>query len=496
VAAAGAFDPMPIIPDSEISRHSSWDLKGYVFHWENRIFRAIYREHESEVRQLFECGLIDELSARALFPPTEITEYETNDCRLVLRHEKISVPTLPAEWSFSMLKDAALTMLRVNLVARRFGYQTIDAHGFNILFDRGAAFFVDIGSFVKIENDFNCSRPGWRPYGEFMRFFYAPLKIWSKGETFLARQALYGDQMPMTTFWRHRNPALRLVPIRLLKRFEYLYHKYKALNTIPVAEFRQLASLTNQRERIGKLVLRISEHKLLWSSSVNLERLCRRVEKIRPPRITTAWAGYQDSVELSDRHKHILSCIDRLGPRTVLDMAGNAGFLSRQIARNCQVDHVICADYDENAIDTLYDRLKREKLDVFPAVSNFSLSVTDTKFPGAPQRFKSEAVLALALTHHLILSQGLSLDFIFDRLKSFSSRYVLVEFMPMGLYSSHHRKIPLIPTWYNLDWFRARFERYFTLLEETELDLNRVLLVGEVRQTQEEQLEPNRYAVR
>ena len=478
--------PKQIIPENEYKRHASSDLQGYVFTWKGDIYRAIYPAAGEAISELFECGLIQELVDQGLFPGTEVTNYETRDCPMVLRHEIIPVATLPSEWSFSMLRDAAIAVLRVNQIAKRYGYQTIDAHGFNVMFYRGRPLFVDLGSFIRIENDFHCSKPGWRPYGEFMRFFYGPLKLWSTGESYFARHALHGIQMPMTSYWRFRHFLLRLIPLSILNRFEFYYYKYKTLNTVPMEEFLQMASSSSFQKWGARLVLWLSRKKLLWFSSVNLEKLERKTARIKKPRVPTKWAHYHSDTKIGKRFEYITNFIKERDIKTVLDMAGNAGFLSRNIVQNSAVEHVICADYDENAIDSLYCRQKEENLAIYPVVLDFSISVSDSKLKDVLQRFKSDAVLALALTHHLILTQGLTVDFILNRLKGFGKKYVLVEFMPLGHYSSVHKMTPEIPSWYTLEWFRKHFLNHFKLLHEQELDLNRVLFVGEIQMQTED----------
>lgn len=470
-----------LIDTDQIKRHISYDPKGYVFFWEDNVYRAIYPESKEFVTSLWDCGLIKELIDLGLFPNSELTQYHTTDCPLVVSHEKIDIITSPPEWSFSMLKEAALTTIRVNKIARKYGYQTLDAHGFNISFCRGKAIFIDLGSLIKIENEFNCNKFGWRPFGEFMRSFYAPLKMWSKGESYFSRHSLYGDQLPMTSYWRYRSKLARLIKLRYLQLFELVWYKYKAINTAPVDEFIRVASVSSSREKLGELILKFSKRWGLPFSSVNLDQLENKITRIKPPKIPSAWSDYHKDNKIDDRQHFVLDVIKKYKPESVLDIAGNAGFFSKAISKVSGVKYVICADYDVNAIDQLFHSLKESDQNIYPVVMNFSMSIGDTKFPTINARLKSDMVLSLALTHHLILTQKLTIDFIMNRLCQFTNKYVAVEFMPMGLYSSMFNKMPNIPKWYCLDWFRQGFTRRFTLLEEKEIGTNRVILIGEVK---------------
>lgn len=465
----------------DIKRHESYDPNGYVFKWNSKIYRAIYNNSQDEVLSLWESGLITELIELDLFPKTSITEYKCSDSNLIFEHKKIDVITYPYEWSFSMLKDAALTTLKVNQIARKYGYQTLDAHGFNIAFYKGHAYFIDLGSFSKISNDFNSKHEGWRAYGEFMRSFYMPLIMWSNGDEYIPRHSLYGEQMPMSAYWRYKSKLVRFVPKKYLNLFEFSWYKYKALNTVSMTDFSQIVSVSERREKLGRRIIKFSKTWGLPFSSVNLERLMRKISNIKSPSIPSAWDNYHTDKRIDDRQSYVINAIKKYEPVSVLDMAGNAGFFSKVISDIECVKYVICADYDTNAIDRLYTSLKDSNRLLFPVVMNFSISIGDSKFPPVDERYKTDMVIALAITHHLLLAQNLTIDFILNRLIKFSNKYVAVEFMPLGLYSSEFDKLPNVPKWYTEEWFCSEFEKHFTLLEKKEIDLNRIIFIGEIK---------------
>ena len=159
---------------------------GRVFFWKNRVFRAVKREYSDQCRDLFTCGLIAKLIEVDLIPDSWITDFSLDGYDMVLESKNISVTTFPQEWTFSMLKDAAIAVLQVNIISAKFGYQTLDCHGFNILFDGCNPKFIDLGSFVKIINP----NRNWAAYDEFIRCYYHVLLIWSKGKFYLANRIL------------------------------------------------------------------------------------------------------------------------------------------------------------------------------------------------------------------------------------------------------------------------------------------------------------------
>src|SRR6266404_2365481 len=104
---------MAVISEVEIQflRPSAVDKVGRVFAWKNDLFRAIYPEAAPQVRQFFSSGCLDALARRGLFPGSEITEHTLAGFAFVVKHKTVPVVTYPHEWSFDMLRDAALAVL-------------------------------------------------------------------------------------------------------------------------------------------------------------------------------------------------------------------------------------------------------------------------------------------------------------------------------------------------------------------------------------------------
>ena len=97
------------------------------------------------------------------------------------------------------------------------------------------------------------------------------------------------------------------------------------------------------------------------------------------------------------------------------------------------------------------------------------------------KRLKSDIALSLAVTHHLILTSGFSLSAILERLASYSKKYVMVEFMPLGLWSIENKKEQKLPDWYNVEWFRKEFSSKFELILEEQVEENRIVFFGKLK---------------
>ena len=214
-----------------------------------------------------------------------------------------------------------------------------------------------------------------------------------------------------------------------------------------------------------------------------------RIEPLKCP-TSSAWGAYQDEYleatgefALPRRFERIAELVGQHRPGSVIELAGNSGVLSQAIAERYPGFQVVCSDSDAAAIDRLFGRMKSG------ALPNLSAAVLDFMVPeyssaeAAPEkRLASDCVLALAVTHHLLLSQGYDYDTIFGKIRGYTKDLALVEFMPLGLHDGG--SAPPLPGWYNLDAFSAAFSRYFERLHVEQLDENRVLLVGRVKNSE------------
>lgn len=137
------------IPPDQISYVdiSLVDRVGRLFYWQGRVYRGIYPEAASTIKELFASGCLEELVRRNIFPASRITEYTLDGFALVVEHEVIPIVVYPHEWSFDMFRQAALVVLEVVEVAERFGWDIQDCSPYNILFKNTQPVYVDLGSF-------------------------------------------------------------------------------------------------------------------------------------------------------------------------------------------------------------------------------------------------------------------------------------------------------------------------------------------------------------
>ena len=101
------------IPPEEVSvcPLSVGDDLGTLFFWNDRLFRAVRAESAVFVRDLFDRGIIESLISKRLLVESWISDCTFDDAAFLVEHRVIPVVTYPYEWSFSMLRDAALLVI-------------------------------------------------------------------------------------------------------------------------------------------------------------------------------------------------------------------------------------------------------------------------------------------------------------------------------------------------------------------------------------------------
>lgn len=449
------------------------DDTGRVFLWNDRVFRAIFPEQEQHVRTMLSNGFLARLISEGCFPDTEISDIEVDGYTLVLEHQRIWPVTYPQDWTFSMLKDAALMVCKTALIAKEYGYNMRDCHGLNVLFDGVTPKFIDLGSFIPD------TIVGWRPYEEFLRFYYYPLKIWQHN-SFVGKLSIFsGNLVHHEAYWRSEHPMLRRISPRVLAKLIDSYLRFERLASAPdngAASWK------------GRVMRGVINKGIVRTHSTNLAGLLKRVRALGHEAGGSTWAGYHDQLgEKAKRFDRLIKIINELGGglQTAVDIGGNQGRFTQRILRETAIERAVCIDADDNAVDAGYRRAKAEGEGNVAFVHYDPMGgIVKLRFQHPNERFASDVAIALALTHHLILGQGYDVDFVLQNLGAYARKYVVIEFMPLGLWVKGQTSAT--PSWYTTDWFRTHFTKHFDLVLEEQLKENNIVFVGRVRSANSE----------
>lgn len=452
---------------------------GKLFFWQNRLFRGIYKENVNMVREIFDSGLIQELIELKYFVKTRISDLDFETFELVLEHEIIETIIYPREWTFSMLKDASLLILNINEVAKKYKYKTIDCHTYNILFKNSKPIYVDFGSFRK-SNSFDSVLA---PYHEFMISYIYPLRVFAFiGQYFGHRSVTEGIAsgfIPVNEYIKIFYPALRRFNNNLLVKFIYFVHIFRTLH------YRDLTKINNKFiKKILYFILKTQIYKIT-SGPAKITRLRKYINQIKQKNNNSCWSDYQnESSETQEKNlikgEHRFSIIEKkllsLNIKTITEIAGNQGVFSILLSKH-GFDKIICIDSDSYALDVGYLKAQKTSSNINWATLNPFASNYNILEESPHIRLRSELVLALALTHHLILSQYISISKVIEILALYTSKYIFLEFMPLGLHNGI--SAPPVPNWYNMDNFSLEFSKFFKIIEICNLEKNRILFIGQ-----------------
>jgi len=471
----------------QYSQKSMVDDFGRVFFHKNRVFRKIAKEKENFCLELIGSEMFKELIEKELIPKTFVSNEFPESNAIILEHKKL-IESLQHEWTFQMFKDAASTVLKINEICNKYGYELKDAHTLNVLFDHNKPVFVDIGSIDLVK-----SRESWFAYQEFLNSFFIPLLFWSKNELLIVRKLLESNFYRMFTI-----PSQKIEESGLYELLSVENHNYKFSfrNKVLFSTNNNLSFFRFCEKTANKILKIIFKRNNLFQYNLKRNSLAdfypekeieRNLDSLSKLNVNSQWKGYHgkfyntiENVNYSARFKRLLEILNNLDDiETVIDLAGNEGYFSFLLSKEMKLKGIILVDYDENAINEAYLNSKKLGIkNVTPLLLNFMFT-PDLK--GTSKRLKSDLAVALAVTHHLILTDRFSLGAILERLIMFSNKYVAVEFMPLGLWSIESKIEQNLPEWYNLDWFRDEFVKYFDLIIEEQLEENRVIFLGKIK---------------
>ncbi|WP_309082877.1 class I SAM-dependent methyltransferase [Chelativorans sp.] len=392
------------------------DPAGSIYISGDRVFRTVsqtaapqYETAREVLRSLVAQGRLADFEER----PVDGFE----DAAYLLEHPKISPWTLPYEWSFSLLKEAALFHLDLHLYLLERGFTLSDASAYNVQFIGPRPVFIDHLSIRPyVEGEF------WAGHRQFCEQFLNPLLLrayfdiaangWYRGEL---------EGIPTAAI-------AKLLPLRSRLSWRAMTH------VILPAYFQQGA--TSDREVNAAL----KNRKLpLEGFRGLLRQLFRWIEALRPANISaTTWANYAstttyDPAEAAQKGTFVGEFIAETRPRTVIDLGCNTGDYS-SIALERGADTVIGFDFDQQSLDQAFQRAKAGNLNFLPLFLDArnpspSQGWMQSERLGFSERYSSDAVLALAFEHHLAIAHNVPLDQVVEWIVSLAPTGV-IEFVP------------------------------------------------------------------
>ena len=392
------------------------DPSGFIFTREGTVYRQVNKSYQNDFDLLISSGLYQKLIDKKLLVSHDEVEIDSGQSELaykIIRPEQVPFVSYPYEWSFSQLKDAALTTLRMQKIALKHGMSLKDASAYNIQFIGNRPVMIDTLSFETYREG-----SPWVAYKQFCQHFLAPLALMSRTDVRLSQLLrVYIDGIPLDL-------ASKLLPAKTKFSFSILTHIHL-----------HAKSQSRYADRKIKSVQRKMSKQSLLGIIDNLKSI---VKKLKWREVTTTWGDYYDQTNYSSSaagHKGELvkAYLEQISPANVWDLGANTGIYS-MIAAEMGIP-TVAFDIDPVAVEKNYLGCKHtDRANMLPLLLDLTnpspdLGWENRERPAALKRSPGDTAMALALIHHLAIANNLPLPMI-ARFFAGICKWLIIEFVP------------------------------------------------------------------
>jgi hypothetical protein len=409
-----------VVDHVQIDPASFRDPSGFVFRRDGVLYRQVNGVHREHFDHFVDSGLCSRLIEEQLLISHEVVDPSiaaTADAYRVLEPERVPFVSYPYEWSFEMLRDAGAATLQIQRIALDYGMSLRDASAYNITFYRGRPVLIDTTSFEILPQ----GRP-WVAYRQFCQHFIAPLAVMSYRDVRLGQlPRIYLDGIPLDL-------AAELLPARSRTRAGLTMHLR--------------LHARSQRKHGGEGAGNGDGRQRDFSARAFhglLESLSSTVDGLAAPHGASEWSEYDRqadhySEDAAMRKVQIVEAwISSLGATSLWDLGANRARFSR-LASDKGIG-TVALDSDPFCVDHVYQEVRKNgERNLLPVVQDFTNPSGGTGWLGEERssleaRAPADAVLALALIHHLAIANNVPLPMVCD-LFSRLGRRAIVEWVP------------------------------------------------------------------
>ena len=400
------------------------DPSGTVFDVDGRIFRTVNEVARQSYETLRDQGVFRDLSAANLLVSTAEVPIDGRPDVLpgaayVLEHERVPFISYPYEWSFRALKAAALHHLDLQLLLFDRDVVLSDATAYNVQFMGPRPVFIDALSLRPYaEGEI------WGGHRQFCEQFLNPLLM--RSTLGIAHNAWFrGSLEGIPTI-----DLAGLIPFRKKLSLNMLSHVVLQAN------------LERRARRAPDAAIAKAEgHRRLPRNGYRglLMQLRNWIARLQPADTAkTVWEDYATTNtyagdEAAEKAKFVRDFVADIKPETLVDMGCNTGDYS-VAALEGGAAGVVGFDFDQNAIDGAFLRAERGDLNFLPLWLDAANPSPDqgwrqSERSGFCERFKADALIALAFEHHLAIGRNIPLGEVVDWLIGLAPAGIL-EFVP------------------------------------------------------------------
>jgi hypothetical protein len=397
--------------------YSFKDVAARVIKIDGIFNRFIHQSYRNEMTHLMDSGLYNELVSKQLIIPHITLQGNQMPSGYILQILPQQIPFLvePFEWTFSEWQQAALTCIEINQIALSYGMLLKDATPYNFAKVGGKMLMFDTTSF-----QFFIDKSPWVAYRQFCMEFLGPLalikfggSVWSR----LTRTFVKGMPLEFIS---------KALPFRSYLNMQCLIHLHlhsqfkpnsKDVNGISTAK-----GFTT--EGLQFLLGSFSKSIVSWSQKAKSKSL---------------WDHYYEKdleheAYLTNKSNQIVEWMERTKPTKVVDLGANTGHFSLLASDYCE--QVLAIENNVDCVELLNQSIAaKEILNITTALADLTQLSPDMgngfqEIRNICVRGRSDMAFALALVHHLCITFSFSFDQVFGLCKQFTSRFLIIEFIP------------------------------------------------------------------
>ena len=414
------------------------DPAGSLFRYQGRVLRVVNAIGAADLeaflaapsgQKLMAAGTVvptralDAAECRELLADPAVRElYDARGGQTILEHERVDFPSFPYEWNAEMLHAAGMLTLDLAQALLADGLGLKDGTPYNILFRGPSPVFIDVLSFER-------RQPGdatWLPYAQFVRTFLLPLlanRTYGLGlDQILTTRR---DGLEPEEVYRWSRPSQRLRPpfFSLVSMPTWLGGKHKQDDT------------SIYQKKLG------DPEKARFILDHMLNGLRRTLDRLKPVEgKSSVWSDYMTTNNnyttdhFQAKQRFVGEALAEFSSRSVLDVGCNTGHFSAIAARNGA--KVVALDYDPVVLGDVWRNARLEKLEILPLAVNLTRPSPGTGWRNQEcasfldrARGKFDAVLMLAVIHHMLVTERVPLTDIIDLAAELTTNLLVIEFV-------------------------------------------------------------------
>jgi ribosomal protein L11 methylase PrmA len=404
----------PLTQDSGSFR----DPLSKVFVGDGRVVRAFTAQGAADIEAVWSKSSIQKSLASGQLIQSNIVDVSSVGLSapwtLAMTHPLVPFISYPYEWTFSMLKDAALLQLDLTRAALADGVGVKDATPYNVQFIGSRAQFIDAGSFEK-------RRKGdpWYGYKQFCEMYLYPLMMQGYlgvGFQQFLRGAVNGISPDMMR---------KLLP-------GSLRHPRKGRFTHVVLHAAAQNRFADSNNDVKKEAAKAGMNAQVLDAT--MKKLTKLVNSISLGDKKSLWSEYSErghyiESSLDEKQKFVRDAVASAPRKQVWDIGCNDGIFSR--IASAHSDYVVAMDADPLVIDRLYNVLKAENNE---KILPLYVDLTDSgggvgwrgqERPGIFDRGAPDIVMALAVIHHMAITFNVPVASQLDMLRDLTPELII-----------------------------------------------------------------------